>query len=80
MGSGYGLYAFGKCAKAGKEAEEWQPKQVYMQQQSREEEWIGTDEIDRILNQTYNANKRENLLRGAMSGNGQAEAARIYRR
>ena len=35
-----------------------------MQQQSREEEWIGTDEIDRILNQTYNANKREKSAPG----------------
>ena len=50
--------------KPEKEAEEWQPKQVYMQQQSREEEWIGTDEIDRILNQTYNANKREKSAPG----------------
>lgn len=50
--------------KPAKETEEWQPKQVYMQQQSREEEWIGTDEIDRILNQTYNANKREKSAPG----------------
>jgi len=32
--------------------------------QSREEAWIGTDEIDRILNQTYNANKREKSAPG----------------
>ena len=47
-----------------KQADEWQPKQIYMQQQSREEAWIGTDEIDRILNQTYNANKREKSAPG----------------
>ena len=50
--------------KPTKQADEWQPKQIYMQQQSREEAWIGTDEIDRILNQTYNANKREKSAPG----------------
>lgn len=50
--------------KPAKETDEWQPKQIYMQQQSREEAWIGTDEIDRILNQTYNANKREKSAPG----------------
>lgn len=34
---------------------------------SQKEEWIGTDEIDRILEQTYNANKR-NKLASAKNG------------
>ncbi len=41
------------------ENEVWQPKQVYMEPESRKEAWIGTEEIDRILDRTYNANKRE---------------------
>lgn len=44
--------------------EEWQPVKTMAAQQERELEWIGTDEIDRILNQTYNANKREKTAPG----------------
>ena len=36
----------------------WSPQNSAVRQRT-EEAWIGTDEIDRILNQTYNANRRD---------------------
>lgn len=44
--------------------EDWMPKQVLPESLAArggaaEEAWIGTEEIDRILAQTYNANKRD---------------------
>lgn len=46
------------------EDEDWMPKQVLPESLAArggaaEEAWIGADEIDRILAQTYNANKRD---------------------
>ncbi|MBO5523677.1 MAG: TetM/TetW/TetO/TetS family tetracycline resistance ribosomal protection protein [Roseburia sp.] len=35
------------------------PRKTYMEQKPGEERWIGTEEIDSILNQTYNANRRK---------------------
>lgn len=46
---------------AKKEVEEtspWVPEKTYVEQKPREEMLIGTEEIDRILDQTYNANRR----------------------
>lgn len=46
--------------KPEKRAEDtdWVPRKMYMEQKPEEERWIGTEEIDNILNQTYNANRR----------------------
>ena len=50
--------------KEALDMEEWTPRQVFPESlaargTASEEVWIGTEEIDRILAQTYNANKRD---------------------
>lgn len=44
--------------KKQQEDTEWIPRKTYMEQKPQEERWIDTEEIDSILNQTYNANRR----------------------
>lgn len=45
----------------------WIPRKTYMEQKPEEERWIGTEEIDSILNQTYNANRRKKNEEGRNS-------------
>lgn len=60
------------CLSGGKTAEqdsEWSPERILPSSaqnpaKTAEEAWIGTEEIDRILAQTYNANKREKNATG----------------
>lgn len=63
------------------------PRKTYMEQKPKEERWIGTEEIDSILNQTYNANRRKKdeegrngwKLKGRSEGKTVAAATRTYR-
>lgn len=57
------------CLSEGAEDMEWVPEQTVPSSAENankieEEPWIGTEEIDRILARTYNANKRENGASG----------------
>lgn len=79
------------------EKEMWQPDKrvpeasIFHGQRSEEEMWIGTEEIDRILAQTYNANKRDKAASaangwkrrksaGTAAGEGAAPVRRTYER
>lgn len=58
----------------------WQPSKILPETgKTKEDVWIGTDEIDRILNRTYNANKRKSSMEGKnvwkLKGHGRPEAA-----
>lgn len=58
----------------------WQPSKILPETgKTKEDVWIGTDEIDRILNRTYNANKRKSSMEGKnvwkLKGHGRTEAA-----
>ena len=64
----------------------WVPRKTYMEQKPEEERWIGTEEIDSILNQTYNANRRKKneegrnnwKLKGRSEGKAVSAVTRTY--
>ena len=74
--------------KPKKKAEDadWVPRKMYMEQKPEEERWIGTEEIDSILNQTYNANRRAKneagrnnwKLKGRSGGSTASAVTRTY--